>query len=99
MKKEIQVKIPFSFYHWSDCVSIPKMREDLDALEKLGATNININAYDDYGSATLEIEAYVMRDETDDEYNKRIKQEKIWAEQNKKRELDELKRLKEKYGI
>lgn len=43
---------------WEGCKSISKIRQDLDLIEKLGATHINITAYPGYeGSCGIEFSA------------------------------------------
>ena len=44
------------------------------------------------------IEVVQIREETDEEYTKRIDNEKKWKERSMQMELDQYKRLKEKYG-
>ena len=86
-------------YHldWDDRVSIAKIREDLDELEKLGVKEIDIKADDYFGSLSIKIEAFYEREETDDEFQKRVAKEKRQQEEQKRRELQELERLKSKY--
>ena len=86
-------------YHlsWS-CIEIKKMREDLDLLETLGATYIEINCYDDYGSIYAEIKAYAERIETDEECKAREEEEFQRKERTVRMELDQLEKLKLKYG-
>lgn len=90
-------KVDFLF-SWTYGVSIEKIREDLDALEKLGVTSINIEEYEEYGNSGIRIEAYTTRLETDEEYNTRIQYSKDLLEKFQLYELAELKRLQEKYG-
>ena len=84
---------------WEYGIKISKLREDLDEIEKLGATHIEIEAGVFYDCAALTIEAKCERLETDEEFEKRtnaIKQREALAKQ---RELNELNRLKKKYGM
>ena len=85
--------------NWSYGIEISKIREDLDAIEKLGATHVEIEASVQYDSATLEIEAISDRFETDEEYNVRIEEMKRRKSSLKQQELNELNRLKSKYGM
>lgn len=90
-------KINYSL-DWTYGVSISKIKEDLEAIEKLGATSIEIQAYDDYGSSCVEIYALSNRLETDDECAERIKIENERQEQAKQYELKQLEQLKQKYN-
>ena len=98
--KKIKRNFMVDYYlSWTYGVSISQIREDLDALEKLGVTSIDIEAYSDYGSPCVSIEAIANRLETDDEYLERlIKEEKI-ADEIKQRELKQLELLSAKYKI
>ena len=73
------------------------MREDLDALEKLGATHVEISAVYSYGDTILEIDVYTQRLETDKEYEARIDLEAKKQEEVKRREIQYLMELKAKY--
>ena len=92
-KEEI---IPYNF-DWAYGISIQKIREDLDVLEKLGATDINISYGENYGSVYLDIEAVKTRLETDEEIEKRLKYIKKLKQQEELKEIRELERLKAKY--
>ena len=97
MKKEIrEFEVPFAF-DWEYGIEIKKLREDLDELEKLGATTISIDIGDYWGDSIIEIGAYVTRMETDDEARARIAEHRDRENAASIREIEELKRLKEKY--
>ena len=99
MKKQvIRFKVDFDF-NWTYGVEIKKLKEDLDTLEKLGVTEIEIEAEENYGSASVTIEAFINRIETDEECNARINKENQRQEDIKRRELAELEKLKSKYGM
>jgi len=89
--------IVFNFENWEYGIEIKKMREDLDALEKLGATHIEIDSETSYNCSYVSIEGYTNRDETDEEYNERIERVQAEKEEIKKNELEQLKKLKLKY--
>ena len=96
-KKQIRnFTVPFNF-NWSYGVSIDQIREDLDKLEKLGVTEIDIEAYDDYGDASIIISAISKREETNLEQQERLNIEKIRLDKQKKYELQQLKLLQDKY--
>jgi hypothetical protein len=99
MKKQVRrFKVDFDF-NWTYGVEIKKIREDLDTLEKLGVTEIEIESKEGYGSASVTIEAFINRIETDEECKARIDKENQRQEDIKRRELAELEKLKSKYGL
>jgi hypothetical protein len=99
MEKEIKTfKIDYSL-DWTYGIEIKKIREDLDAIEKLGATHVDIELYESYGSAYVTINATSERIETDEECLERINKSKLRQEQIKKRELEQLAALKQKYEV
>lgn len=99
MKKQVRrFNVPFDF-DWTDGVEIKKIKEDLNELEKLGATTIDIEPQEFYGSLGVGIEAYFSRLETDEECKSRINGEERHKEYLKQRDLKELERIKSKYGI
>ena len=99
MKKQVRrFKVDFDF-NWTYGVEIKKLKEDLDTLEKLGVKEIEIEAEDSYGSASVTIEAFMNRIETDEECKSRIDKENQRQEDIKRRELAELEKLKSKYGM
>lgn len=98
MKKlEKRIEIDFHF-DWTYGVEIKKIKEDLDKLESLGATDIDIEVEENYGSHTVSISAFCIRLETDEEAKTRIKEEKNRKELIKNKELELLAQLKLKYG-
>lgn len=84
-------------FNWLHGVEISKIRQDLDALEKLGATYIDINSSISYDSVETEMDAYCERIETDEEFIQRIEQEKEREEEVRRREFELLEKLKLKY--
>lgn len=97
MKKiTIRAKVK-SINDWTYGVSISKLKEDLAELEKLGATEIEIEPYEEYGGAYVNINALAIRLETDEEFNIRVEKENKRKQDIKDRELAELNRLKSKY--
>ena len=95
-KIEITAKVNYHF-DWSNKTRISQIREDLDALEKLGATYINIDPISTYGEAYVEMTSFCQRFETDQEYEDRLELKEKLSESNKQKELDTLARLKAKY--
>jgi hypothetical protein len=78
--------------NWAYGIKISKIRADLDAIEKLGATHVYIRSSED-----IYFQATCNRMETDEEYKKRIEVENFWIKKTMKKELQELARLKAKY--
>jgi len=103
---------------WGIDTTIEQIRKDLDVVEALGANEVDFATYIDYDDpddrkAVLEITAYRVREENDEEYSKRVDEEareeaqelarKNREEQRRdmettQRELSELARLKAKYN-
>lgn len=97
-KIERNFKIDYAL-DWTYGVEINKIRADLDALEKIGATHIEIEYGISYDCAYVEIDAYAKRLETDEEYKSRIDENLKRQEEFKRRELEQLEKLKRKYGV
>ena len=95
MKKRSKRIVLNYFLDWTYGIEISKLRFDLDEVEKLGATHIDIESWEGGG---VEITARYDRLETDDEISKRVTKEREKADNLRARELREFKRLKEKYG-
>ena len=93
--RRFEVKFDFD---WEYGVEISKLREDLDTLEKLGATHVDIDSYIDYDCASVSFNGYVDREETDSEQKYRINKEEARENNIKQRELEQLRKLKDKYG-
>ena len=87
-------------YHfdWLYGIEISKIREDLDKLEKLGATSIEIEVGEYYDSPSISIQAISNRLETDEEYSARKKREEDYLSKIKQQELRQLEILSAKYG-
>ena len=99
MEKQLRrFKVDFDF-NWTYGVEIKKLKEDLDTLEKLGVTEIEIEAEDNWGSPSVTIEAFIKRIETDEEFNIRVAEINRRHEENKRIELEQLEKLKSKYGM
>ncbi len=97
MEKQIRkFRVSFDF-DWTHGVPLWRIKDDLDELEKLGVTEIVIEAEELYGNTSVSIEGFTMRLETDEEYDARIKKENQRQEAIKRKELDDLEFLKRKY--
>lgn len=82
---------------WEYGATISKMREDLDAIEKLGATHVDITTDVSYDCAYLTIQALSERLETDEEVKERINEVLRRKAEIERRELETLEELKLKY--
>ena len=78
--------------NWEEITEISNIRKDLDDIEKLGATHIQIDS-----ELSVRILPFMMRLETDEEYKKRTDIVKERNERITKNELALLERLKLKY--
>lgn len=85
-------------FDWECATSISKIREDIDEMEKLGITHINIELSEYYGNPYLSMKAEIHRLETDEEYEERTMCESYKLKANEARELAEYERLKKKFG-
>ena len=82
---------------WTLRLEIKKIKEDLEELEKLGATYIRVDVVEDYDMTFIKVKGYTDRFETDAEFQDRIFKEKQHKKEIKRKELAELERLKLKY--
>jgi hypothetical protein len=97
-KQKREVSIPIELcLDWTYGIAISKLREDLDALEKLGATDVDIETHDSWGYPSIYIKAFQRRLETDEEFQQRVNDETANETQQRARELETLRILKEKY--
>ncbi len=97
-KQEKDFKIPYPL-NWTYGIQISKLRADLDEVEKLGATHIEIEHGESYGCSYVNIDAISRRIETDEEFNERANKALQLQEEHKLRELQELERLRTKYAL
>lgn len=97
MEKQIRrFRVSFDF-DWTGGVPLWRIKDDLDELEKLGVTEIVIEAEEIYGNPSISIEGFTMRLETDEEFKDRIKKENQRQESIRRKELADLEFLKKKY--
>lgn len=98
MEKEIRkFKVDYSL-EWMGVIEIIKIRQDLDEIEKLGATHVEIASDIEYDSPYTIIEAVSERIETDEECLERVQMRNQREEEIQQRELDQLEKLKLKYN-
>jgi len=93
-KQVIRENIGYNF-DWSDSNSIESIREDLDNLEKRGATHVEIEVYEH----SLYCQAYSERPETDTEQAERLRIEQERSERQKERDLKQYEIIKSKYNL
>ena len=82
---------------WS-YTTIEQIRKDLDEIEKLGATDVEIEIEDYYGSSSIKITSKGVRLETDEEEKERTRKQEEREKAQRVWELKQLKELQEKYG-
>lgn len=98
-KKQIvqeEVKYPLD---WTYGVSLEQLEKDIAVLKKLGVEEVYIEPDEmPYGGgATVNIRAYIHREETDQEMKERLDKLKATQKRAEEQELAMLKKLKEKY--
>lgn len=97
MEKEVRkFKVDYSL-DWEYGVEIKKLREDLDAIEKLGATHVEIESGIDYDCPYVTIEAMAERIETDEEFKTRVDKVNKRQQEDIRRDLEQLEKLKLMY--
>ncbi len=78
-------------------IELPELKKDIEDLEKLGATIITIDPYEEYDVLGVTIEAFSERLETDEEFSQRQSRIKHEEAIQKMEELKQLAELKAKY--
>ena len=97
MEKQIRdFKVEYEL-DWEYGVSIEQIEKDIKELKKIGVTKLDIEAGVNHDCPYLTIEPMQNRIETDDEYKKRVGEIQYRNEETKRRDLEQLARLKEKY--
>lgn len=96
-KQEQDFKINYSL-DWEYKVPIEQIKKDIEELEKMGATHISIEHGISYECSYVEVDAICIRIETDEEFEQRKNEFEAREEQCKQRELEQLEKLKKKYG-
>lgn len=95
--QEISENIEFNF-DW-DCAPLSKIKSDIEKLEKLGATHIEIEAREEYDSIYLSMEAKRARLETGQEASNRIENQARPAQQNIEKAMRQIEKLKKEFNI
>jgi hypothetical protein len=97
MEKQVRNFNVEHYVDWTYGVSIKKIKKDIEDLEKLGVTSLNIELYEEYGNHEVKIEFISRREETDKEQQERLNKLKNIKRRQEKWELEQLKKLQEKY--
>ena len=97
-KLEQDFEINYSL-DWAYDVSIEQLKKDIEELEKLGATHVNIEPFIFHDCPSIEINVICRRIETDEEFEQRKKEVEARQEQHRQRELKQLAELKAKYDL
>jgi len=99
MNKEVRrFKVDY-LLDWEHVVEISKLRADLDAIEALGATHVKIESGIRYNCDYVTIEPISEHFETDEEFKARVEEVEKRQSEIKTRELDQLEKIKLKYGL
>ena len=99
MEKEVRrFKVDYSL-DWGYGVEISKLRADLDAIEVLGATHVEVESGISYDCSYVTIEPVSEHLETDEEFKARVEEAEKRQSEIKRRELEQLEKLKSKYGL
>ena len=96
--KKIRENISFNF-DWTYGVELSKFKKDIEELEKLGVTHLDIEAYESYGCVSITIEAINERFETDLEVAKRISDQEERVQRGKQNALAQIERLKREHNL
>lgn len=84
--------------NWMYGVTLAQLKEDIAAIEKLGATHVEIELEDRWDCPYISIQAKSERVETDEERKSREEREKQIKEKQIQKEIEEFERLKIKLG-
>jgi hypothetical protein len=98
-KKTIEEKINVEIDWLYEPIEIKDFKDEIEYIEKLGATHIEFNVSDSFDSISIEVSVFKRRLETDEEYCKRLEHNKIFNDRVREQELKKLQELIEKYGL
>ncbi len=84
---------------WINLVSIKQLKKDIDDIEKLGATHIDISCGISYEAPFVTIEAVCERYETEEEIESRIKAAERLKDLAKEQDLKRFEEIKNKYNL
>jgi hypothetical protein len=83
--------------NWEYGIEISKLKKDIEEIEKLGATHVNIDSAIIYDDSYVIIDPICRRLETDEEFKTRKTISELSLKENRERELRQLEILKAKY--
>lgn len=83
--------------NWEYGIEISKLKKDIEEIEKLGATHVNIDSAIIYDDSYVIIDPICRRLETDEEFETRKTISELSLKENRERELRQLEILKAKY--
>lgn len=83
--------------NWEYGIEISKLKNDIEEIEKLGATHVNIDSAIIYDDSYVIIDPICRRLETDEEFETRKMISELSLKENRERELRQLEILKAKY--
>ena len=98
MNEVFEFEIDYNL-HWEFGCEIDQIRKDLDEIEKLGATHVMIDSDISYDMSYVTIIAVSEREETDEENKTRLKELQDRLDLQKKRDLETIEILKQKYNV
>jgi hypothetical protein len=96
--KKTRENISFNF-DWTYGVELSKFKKDIEELEKLGVTHLDIQVCESYGCASISIEAINESFETDLEVSKRVSDQEERVKRGKQNALEQIERLKKEYDL
>lgn len=97
-----KIKKDFEIYYdldWQGETSLDRIKQDVSAIEALGATHINIDHGIDFDSSYIRITVLNSRVETDEEFEKRVLEIRTKTKEIKKRDMEYFQKIKEKYNL
>jgi hypothetical protein len=95
-KKEVKQCVSTQLV-WNKLHEIETVQKEIDRLKGLGVTYIEFDIDEEFGVPCLDVATYYLREETDEEYDKRVNSASIAQKRMLERELELYKRLKIKY--
>jgi hypothetical protein len=96
---EIDHKINDDNGRYGFTMNIDDLINCLQEAKNKGAENISVEATEEYGCAYINLSFTQERMETDNEFAIRVNKENKKQEDIKRRELEQLEKLKSKYGL
>lgn len=95
-KEEIDIEVNYDL-EWLYGAELSQIKKDVEELEKLGVTHVNIDYVTSYDVTYIITNPIIRRLETDEEFNKRKEEQELMKLVQKQKELKILAELKAKY--